>query len=242
MSSGKQFSFFNRFITESSSNWPQKTDVCCWNCCHPFPNTPVCIPKKYDEVTNLFHVYGLFCSWNCAKRHLEEEYNSIAPEQFMWMCIMAKDVFGCDIHSNLISAPPRFCLSMFGGGMTIEEYRAKSQTIVCEILEPPMISHFMMLRQSHASDHGYENMDDGNPVISGIRRPQSGRAQATSVEGSRGGSGPPPPAEASDESSAYLQFIRKKENERKNPEPAASTSQTMAFSKNGTLMEFIRPV
>ena len=213
----KQFSFFNRLLHEASPNWPKQTDVCCWNCCHPFDTTPVCIPKKYDEVTNLFHVYGVFCSWNCAKAHLEEQYNSIASEQFMWMCIMAKDVFGCDIYSNLISAPPRFCLTMFGGDMTIEDYRAKSLTTICEILEPPMISHFMMLRQSHADDNGYENTDDGNPIISGIRRPQSNNAtRPCAVGGTRQGQeSEPTPVELSEEGSAYLQFIRKKENERR---------------------------
>lgn len=241
MTNAKQFSFFNRFITESSSNWPRKTDTCCWNCCHSFDTTPVCIPKKYDETTNLFHVYGIFCSWNCAKTHLEDEYHSIASEQFMWMCIMAKDVFGCDIYSTLVSAPPRFCLTMFGGEMTIEQYREKSLTTVCEILEPPMISHFMMLRQSHVGDHGYEgSMGDGNPVISGIRRPHIDQTQIGTIDGAREEEDPPSVG-ISEEGSAYLQFIRKKENERKNPEPPASTSQTIAFSKNGTLMEFIRP-
>lgn len=236
----KQFSFFNCLINETSTNWPKRTSACCWNCCHPFETTPVCIPKKYDDATNLYHVYGIFCSWNCAKAHLEAEYNSIASEQFMWMCIMAKDVFNCNIHSDLISAPSRLCLTMFGGNMTIEEYRSKSKTTVCEILEPPMISHFMMLKQSDANDQKYENMDDGNPVIIGIKRPQPDDPQTNKEDNNN--VAPPSCGNLSQGSSAYLEFIKKKEDERKNPESSTKTAQTMTFSKNGTLMEFIRPI
>ena len=41
----------------------RKTDICCWWCCHKC-DVPLSLPEKlYDDT---FHVFGCFCSFNCA--------------------------------------------------------------------------------------------------------------------------------------------------------------------------------
>ena len=42
----------------------EKTNVRCWWCTLPFDNVPCGIP--HHHVDNVFHVYGCFCSFNCA--------------------------------------------------------------------------------------------------------------------------------------------------------------------------------
>ena len=148
MSDPATYTPFRLFGADMSAplQWPKKTDICCWYCCHGFPTTPVCIPAQYSLERRLFHVFGIFCSWNCAKAYVQSTYSSDSSEQLMWMRILAHEVFGCDID-ELKSAPPRIFLRMFGGHLSIDEFRAKSSVAMTVALEPPLVSHPIMLQE-----------------------------------------------------------------------------------------------
>lgn len=148
MSDPATYTPFRLFGADMSAplQWPEKTDICCWYCCHGFPTTPVCIPAQYSLERRLFHVFGIFCSWNCAKAYVQSTYSSDSSEQLMWMRILAHEVFGCDID-ELKSAPPRIFLRMFGGHLSIDDFRAKSSVATTVALEPPLVSHPIMLQE-----------------------------------------------------------------------------------------------
>ncbi len=139
----------------------------------------------------------------------------------MWMCIMANDIFKCDISSDIISAPPRICLEMFGGSMNIEEYRSKSQMVHTDILESPMVSHFMVLREDGQGD-GHTSAS-----LNGIKRPNVKETPTTTTTCE----------EQHSTQGEYIAFIKNKEKGQ-GPNPPQGP---VAFSKNGTLMEFITP-
>lgn len=57
------YSVLSQFI--ETDNWIDKTDVCCWWCCHTFDSIPVGLPVDYNAKLRKFRVKGVFCSFAC---------------------------------------------------------------------------------------------------------------------------------------------------------------------------------
>ena len=96
----------------------------CWWCCHPFNTEPLKLPHKYDERTGKFSTSGNFCSWSCMKAfNMERPNNGTVTMNIM---NMRKKMY--NNFDRIQTAPSRFQLDVFGGPLTIEQFRAK-QTI-----------------------------------------------------------------------------------------------------------------
>src|SRR5574343_1497811 len=118
----KHFKILDTF----SEKWPERTDTWCHWCCHPFDNTPVPCPIRYDEITNKFDNTGIFCSWSCAGAYSREKYKSLTNLYLLKKLIEEdNDIF--DTESIKI-ALPKICLKVFGGSMSIEDYRKNAGT------------------------------------------------------------------------------------------------------------------
>ena len=111
------------------TDWPESTDICCWNCCHPFQGVPVPATSKIDTHRSgkLTKCNGVFCSFNCAKRYILDKNTHGAWEASTLLSLLHKKIVGH--HAPIKVAPPRICLSMFGGNMSIEEYRYGAITL-----------------------------------------------------------------------------------------------------------------
>jgi hypothetical protein len=109
--------------TISEDNWPSKTKVCCWWCCHQFNNTPCTLPLSYDSYKNTFTFTGIFCSWNCTKAYNFNKNDHKKFERGELITLLVKKMYGITSAITIKSAPFRECLKMFGGYMTIEEFR-----------------------------------------------------------------------------------------------------------------------
>ena len=48
-----------------TDKWMEKTDVCCWWCCHKFDSIPIGRPTYYNTKIKKFRVTGVFCSFAC---------------------------------------------------------------------------------------------------------------------------------------------------------------------------------
>lgn len=134
--------------------WPSSTDVCCWYCCHAFDTVPLSIPHARvatsSPASKTYEVYGVFCSLNCAKRFVLETKSYNQQEVLLQLNEVACSVFGLsrDDVFTAREAPSRFFLTMFGGPMSIEEFRSKSLTSRTTLMTPPFVSHAMIL-ESH---------------------------------------------------------------------------------------------
>lgn len=125
-----------------SVRWPMKTSVYCHQCCHPFDGVPVPLPDTFDPVRKVYHCRGNFCSWQCAKAYNINDMNSMYGKgnRNMFIAILAhltwvkyrnpykKPVANSSTLKTYATysidpAPPRQNLNIFGGRMTIEEYR-----------------------------------------------------------------------------------------------------------------------
>ncbi len=111
----------SKFINDSKTCWPEKTDVWCWWCCHPFDTMPIPCPIEYDEIRNIYKVNGIFCSWSCAAAYSVKEYSSLS------LIYQMKNKL-CGYSENITVSPPRQCLKNFGGYMPITSYRALDKT------------------------------------------------------------------------------------------------------------------
>jgi len=128
-SHNRQFTntFSDIFVTCDKSRVLQpinckKTDVCCWWCCHKFDSNPCYLPTITDDITNRFIVIGNFCSWRCVKAYNMSLRNEVTKRLHI-LKKMLKCV-GCN-SATIKEAPPRQTLKMFGGHLSIEEFRSE---------------------------------------------------------------------------------------------------------------------
>jgi hypothetical protein len=98
-------------------------NIVCWWCCHSFESLPIGLPEKYYE--NIFYVIGYFCSFNCAM-----SYNLSLNDYKIWerisLLYFLKQYININTEKTIIMAPPRCMLKIFGGILSIEEFREKS--------------------------------------------------------------------------------------------------------------------
>jgi hypothetical protein len=112
-----------------NSEWPDKTDVCCWWCCHKFDNSPCTLPIKYNELTKVYEFIGIFCSWNCTKAYNNYKNDHKKYERGQLITMLVKQLYGIEYAISIKSAPFRECLKMFGGYMNIDEFRDSFYTV-----------------------------------------------------------------------------------------------------------------
>lgn len=86
----------------------------CWWCCYPFEWESLHYP--YDFSGNTFYTTGHFCSWECMKAYAINK-----GDQCEFLTLMKKRMNGKITHTK--RAPSKLCLEMFGGTVTIQEFR-----------------------------------------------------------------------------------------------------------------------
>jgi hypothetical protein len=117
---------------------PQHSDAACFWCCHTFTHRPVVLPIR-DTGEHLL-VTGNFCSPECATSYLFDmrQDSHTRWEQFA----LLHRVYGDACHGTIYPAPARNALKLFGGSLSIQEYRAliHSHKVRVDIHLPPMVS------------------------------------------------------------------------------------------------------
>lgn len=111
-------------------------NLICWNCCHKFHNIIIGLPIKY--VDNLFYTYGNFCSLECATRFTFDNFHNDISEIYaninLYNNIVNKK------KTNVKCAPHRLSLNIFGGILSIEEYRKTFEVLdYYNVTIPPIV-------------------------------------------------------------------------------------------------------
>lgn len=131
---------------DTRSDWPARTDVWCWYCCHPFDTQPLPMPTKYDDRRDIFHVTGTFCSWPCMKAANGQSNSYLKNVNAMNISLFYKRCTGKLGHVRI--APPRLMLRAFGGTMSIEDFRGASESF--HLLPAKMIVHHAAVEETSA--------------------------------------------------------------------------------------------
>ena len=131
------FELMRRFVC--SDKWLYNTDVCCWWCCHTFDTVPIGNPDRYDRNVEKFRVKGVFCSFSCLMAYRNDSCKQYSMTNYLVKFMYSKLTGTFLLDSNLTPAPPRSSLKMFGGDLTIEEFRnAFRENKIYKMIEYPM--------------------------------------------------------------------------------------------------------
>jgi hypothetical protein len=104
------------------NNISNKKSACFW-CTYDFDNPPVFIPKHF--IKDSYHVYGCFCSPECATAHLMEENidSSSKFERYHLINNIYSKIY--DYKKNIKPAPnPFYLLDKYYGNLSIQEFRS----------------------------------------------------------------------------------------------------------------------
>ena len=151
----KKYYVANSNILDLCGNcWRESTDSHCWWCSHSFETVPVGLPNKYCPKQKKFYLYGCFCSFNCAHSYNLDIKDYKVWERYALLNYIKKIIYKNTNNTDnlikpIISAPPKEVLKVYGGELSIEEYRNSSISIPKEYyhLLPPMIPIFSVVEE-----------------------------------------------------------------------------------------------
>ena len=172
-----------------NGKWPEQVNIYCWHCCHPFKNKPVSIPIRYANDT--FYVYGVFCSYNCAAAYnlTTNDYNK--NENHQLLSLMYSKLYNLNSFVDICPAPPKEVLQIFGGNVTIDNYRNNFTTNNKEfkLIKPPLISIIPQVeetRRKHKKKEEYiplnQNMVDNMNLNLKLKRNKASTGKNTLIE------------------------------------------------------------
>ena len=104
------------------NNISNKKSACFW-CTYDFDNPPIYIPKHF--IKDSYHVYGCFCTPECATAYLMEENidSSSKFERYHLINNIYSKIY--DYKKNIKPAPnPFYLLDKYYGNLSIQEYRS----------------------------------------------------------------------------------------------------------------------
>ena len=104
------------------NNISDKKSACFW-CTYEFDNPPIYIPKHF--IKESYHVYGCFCSPECATAYLMEENidSSSKFERYHLINNIYSKIY--DYKKNIKPAPnPYYMLEKYYGNLNIQEFRS----------------------------------------------------------------------------------------------------------------------
>jgi MYM-type Zinc finger with FCS sequence motif len=117
---------------------PNHSDSACFWCCHTFQNRPVVLPIR--DAGDYLIVTGNFCCPECATAYL---FDMRQDSHTRWeQLALLYRIYSDSCQGKIHPAPPRSSLSLFGGPLSIQEYRSLilSHKVRIDIHLPPMVS------------------------------------------------------------------------------------------------------
>jgi hypothetical protein len=140
----QNFSIYNM----KQKKWPEMTPVYCFWCCHPFNNKPWGVPMKYKE--NTFTLYGNFCSSECCAKYIfTNNNNNNKWDQYNLLNLFYYKI--CGKYKQISLAPPKEALKIFGGNLTINQFRKHNTNIISSLIFPPIVPIYSIYESQHIS-------------------------------------------------------------------------------------------
>jgi hypothetical protein len=135
----------------NDKEWPEKTNIYCWWCCHQFTWMPCALPEYYKK--DKFYVSGCFCTFNCASSYNFSKNDDDIWERYSLLNLMYKKLYN-DKFVKISLAPPREILQIFGGYMSIDEFRDNSlrNEKMFTVIKPPLISIIPKIEENIANN------------------------------------------------------------------------------------------
>lgn len=146
-----------------TSTWPTDPSVWCWHCCHPCGAPPLPVPVAYDARQDRFTVRGAFCTWACMRAYIRDSVSAHRSSMYaMHMAVFRKRCQPGRKIERTVPAPPRVMLAVFGGSMTITEFRQASRDGISHAVLPDRMLPYMQIveeRRACSKARAPEDMD-----------------------------------------------------------------------------------
>lgn len=126
----------------------------CWNCCHSFNEHIFGIPMKY--IHGVFYIYGDFCSLECASRYAHDELKGYDFSDIFSLINLYSNIM-YDRNEKIEIAPHRLLLKIFGGNLSIDEYRSNNSNNY-DIRIPPILPIKHLVNQYETNQITNKNM------------------------------------------------------------------------------------
>ena len=138
------------------NRYPETTNYHCWWCCHSFTSRPLGMPKKIEKQNIL--CIGVFCSFACILAFVKEGgggntlVGKCNPSSVYYMYkLITGDGTKNPITNPIHTAPPRYTLEMFGGILSIEQFR--ENICVYDTFLAPMIPLTMIYHTKEVDEY-----------------------------------------------------------------------------------------
>jgi hypothetical protein len=181
-------------LMKIAHNLQADENTLCYHCCHSLVKNQVFnLPTAYDTYTKEYKVAGMFCSWECVKAFNLYDCNlNNKNYRFSLINMLYWDM--TKKEPNIITAPPRTLLQVFGGNLKIEDFRKNENAY--KIYEPPLVnanpnieisSNFSWVNSNQAKNN-YSKVPSKNVEAESMRLPGTvgSTEQQTSLEKSMG--------------------------------------------------------
>ena len=129
-------------LTRTKAPTYSQGTACFW-CCHPFAWKPSVLAISYDAYEMMYACEGHFCSPECALASLYAEPNLSDVTRWTRHALLADLYRTLYTTRDLIPAPARATLRMFGGPLSIDQFREQtsfSEDMVA-VQMPPLRLH-----------------------------------------------------------------------------------------------------
>lgn len=120
------------------SEYPSGT--ACFHCCHPFAWKSIVLPTHYDVYTNQYTAEGNFCSPECALGWVYADNKITDSQRWLRHSLLRYLYRDAYTKNELVPAPDKRVLRMFGGTLSIEQFRRyiKEGGTPLQIATPPI--------------------------------------------------------------------------------------------------------
>ena len=142
------YNFYNETLNEDI-NSETISEYACWWCCHKFDGLPIGIPNK--KLNNKYHTYGNFCSFNCAAAYTYNTKDWNISDKLSLLHQMYFCIYNLEDYETIKSAPPKETLKLFGGPLTIDEFRSTSNNYYKDfrLIVSPMTSIVPLIEENN---------------------------------------------------------------------------------------------
>ena len=146
-------SYNDEDVKNENVDYCEKSELC-WNCCHSFNEHTYGIPMKY--INGVFYIYGEFCSLECAARYAHDELKEYDFSEIFSLINLYSNIIN-NKHDKIEIAPHRLLLKVFGGKLTIDEYRSSNVTNY-DIRIPPILPIKHLVNKYETNQNSSKNM------------------------------------------------------------------------------------
>jgi hypothetical protein len=116
-------SIIHELMSKIHEQTSYSSGTCCFWCSHSFSWSSFVIPTHYDFYNDFYTAEGHFCSPECALSYIYAEPKLTNSQKWHRHCLLRSLYSKLYTTRDLMSAPDRRTLRMFGGNLDIKQFR-----------------------------------------------------------------------------------------------------------------------